>query len=307
MKLFTFSLIAIGSMISSQRSHGQTFVLTPSKDASIGFHDNYNSANTNYGNAIHYSGFSQPGASGGENAGMGIMAFDLSMLPPGTVIADARLDLFGCGPFGAGDAASVGDLGHNACYLERITTDWDEYTVTYNTQPLATTMHRAHLQWSTSVDEDYTDINVTAMVQDMINDPEHSFGIRIRLRNEEPTRAMAFWSKDGAPSDDLKPHLRITLQNEGLTSAQEIKSQVSESLIYPNPFHLKTTIEFNNDFSASKAHMLVVNMLGQVVSTQDVSGMKTAEFDARGLNPGVYRFMVIVDGLVAERGELLVN
>lgn len=105
----------------------------------------------------------------------------------------------------------------------------------------------------------------------------------------------------------MKPHLRITLQNEGLTSAQEIKSQVSESLIYPNPFHLKTTIEFNNDFSASKAHMLVVNMLGQVVSTQDVSGMKTAEFDARGLNPGVYRFMVIVDGLVAERGELLVN
>lgn len=119
MKLFTFSLIAIGSMISSQRSHGQTFVLTPSKDASIGFHDNYNSANTNYGNAIHYSGFSQPGASGGENAGMGIMAFDLSMLPPGTVIADARLDLFGC-------AHSVQEMQHRWVILDTMHVTWKE-------------------------------------------------------------------------------------------------------------------------------------------------------------------------------------
>jgi hypothetical protein len=47
-------------------AQAQTYVLTPTKDASIGFHDSYNSANTNYGNAIHYSGFSQPGASGGR-------------------------------------------------------------------------------------------------------------------------------------------------------------------------------------------------------------------------------------------------
>ncbi|MFI5134370.1 MAG: DNRLRE domain-containing protein, partial [Chitinophagales bacterium] len=210
MKKINITLIMLVAILSRLNAQ-QTYVLTPNHDASIGFHDFTNSANTNYGNAIYYGGFSQPGVFGGENAGMGIMSFDLSIVSMGTVISHASLDLFGCGPFGIGDAASVGDIGHDGSYLERITSSWDEYTVTYNTQPSATSKHRVHLLASTSVDEDYLGIDVTQMVQDMINDPNHSFGIRIRLRAQNPTRALAFWSRDGAPSPDKLPTLTITI------------------------------------------------------------------------------------------------
>jgi hypothetical protein len=238
---------------------------------------------------------------------MGIMAFNLSMIPTGTEIADARLDLYGSGPFGAGDAASVGDLGHNACYLERITADWDEYEVTYNTQPLTTTKHRAHLTWSSSVDQDYLNIDITAMIQDMVNDPQHSFGIRIRLRNEEPTRALAFWSMDGAPSEDLKPHLRITLGNELVNVASSPVIKITESSVYPNPFSLKTTIQFVHDFSGARAEMEVINYLGQIVSTKDVSGLSSIEFDAHGLKPGVYRFIIMENGMTVEGGKFMIE
>src|ERR1041385_8929062 len=112
-----------------------TVTLTPSADASIGFQDFTNSANTNYGSADHYSAFSQAGAFEGENAGHGIMKFDLSQIPIDATIISADLNLYGRGPYGVGDAVSVGDTGDNACYLERIISDWSEFTVTWNTQP----------------------------------------------------------------------------------------------------------------------------------------------------------------------------
>ena len=301
--LFTFLLL----IVSCLSVFAQDYILTPNHDCSVGYHDYTNSADNNYGYAIYYGSFSQPGYLGGVNAGMGLMSFDLSAIPPGTVITDARLDLFGCGPFGGGDAASVGDIGHNASYLERITQPWDEYTVTYNTRPHATPEHRVHLLWSTSIDEDYTNVDVTQLVQDMINDPDHSFGIRIRLRNGKPTRALAFWSRDGAPSEDLQPHLRITVEGLKNQVSQNSPQAVLNSNVFPNPFQSSAKIEFHNDYSNDHAELRVYNVFGQVVFTIDVSGKSSVEIVRGNLATGLYQFAIIRNNSIAEFGKFVIE
>ena len=70
----------------------------------------------------------------------------------------------------------------NASYIERVTTDWTESTVTYNTQPSTSTIHRVLLPESTTADDkNYIDYDVTEMVQDMLNNPGESFGFMLRL------------------------------------------------------------------------------------------------------------------------------
>jgi len=304
-KFLLSSIVATLFLVASTKA--QNYVLTPNHDCSVGFHDFTNSADNNYGNAIYYGGFSQPGAFGGENAGMGLMSFDLSAIPEGTIITDARLDLFGCGPFGGGDAAEVGDLGHNASYLERITSSWEEYTVTWNTQPHATKEHRAHLQWSTSVDEDYIDINVTQMVQDMIDDPTHSFGIRIRVRNQTPTRALAFWSRDGAPSEDLQPHLRITVSGMKSPLVDDGRSIPQMASVFPNPFHSSAQIQLVNESDAQNAELRVYNIFGQLMLNLNVTDQSSIEIERGNLAKGFYQFAIIKENSIVEFGKFVIE
>lgn len=68
---------------------------------------------------------------------------------------------------------------------------------------------------------DYLDLNVTGMIQDMVNDAENSFGFLIKILKEELYRRVGLSSSDH-PVSDKWPKLVITLDCEPPTAGFEI-------------------------------------------------------------------------------------
>jgi len=304
-----FSAITSFLLLLATLANAQDYVLTPFQDASVGYSTGTNDVNTNYGHDQLFAAFSQPDGSGGVNAGRGLMQFDLSMIPPGTVIADARLDLFGSGAVGGSQIGNIGSTGHNACFLERITSPWTDSTVTFNTQPSVTHINRVYLPHSTSVDENYLHINVTAMVQNMVNHPNKSYGFRLKLRKEVPTKGLLFWSTNGAPSSDQYATLKITLGQPKLQSVSNevVSTPRLNSNIAPNPFHDNAQINFANDLSNSKAELRIYNLFGQIVRTMDVSGKASIVIERNNLAQGLYHFVVISNQGIIESGKFIIE
>lgn len=178
---------------------------TSGKDAMIWT----NNPNTNYGTTRDFKAMAWTW-SGAPGVRRSLIDFDLSGVPAGAQIVDARLSLYfnpnsGDVPFTGGHSSLSGS---NASVLQRITSQWDESTVTWNNQPATTTQNEVQLPQSTSPTQDYLDIDVTAMVEDMIADPS-SGGFMIRLQTEQHFRVLLFASSDDLNAA-LHPKLEIT-------------------------------------------------------------------------------------------------
>lgn len=135
------------------------------------------------------------------------VSFNLSGIPMGTVITSATLELF--------HYNSISNIGHstlsgpNDASIYRVTQPWDENTLTWNTQPTTTAINSLFVPVSSTTTEDYA-LNVTALVQDMINDPANSFGFMFRQNLEVHYRSMLFASSD-MTNPAKHPKLTITL------------------------------------------------------------------------------------------------
>lgn len=119
------------------------------------------------------------------------LEFDLSSIPAGAVILDAKLSLY------AYDGAELHSEmnGSNACWVERITSDWEEIGLLWSTQPSTTVMNRIEIPGTSDVNKNYT-LDVKTLLQDMVNDPSNSFGFAFRLQNESYYRRMVFCTSD---------------------------------------------------------------------------------------------------------------
>ena len=128
---------------------------------------------------------------GSAGAFRSLLKFDLSGVPSGAEIETATLSLYHNPTSG-----SNGHEGANAANLQRVTMPWSENTVTWNSQPSTTSANQVALLTSTSETEDYPNVDVTALVQDMVNDPANSHGFMLRLADETAFRSMKFASSD---------------------------------------------------------------------------------------------------------------
>jgi hypothetical protein len=145
---------------------------------------------------------------------------DLQSIPQGTTVNYAYLSLYGVPTSGAND---LGSYGSNACYVQRVTSTWNESTVTWNNQPTTTTTNQVTLPGSNGVQWNYhvIDLNITNLLQDIINlPPAQRYGLCIRLQTEVYYRSMLFTSSENADAS-RHPKLRIGLNFCSASAARE--------------------------------------------------------------------------------------
>ncbi len=155
--------------------------------------------------------------SGSPNTARSLIDFDFSSIPEGTRITSAYLSLYNDpNPLGNNSGkhseASVYPAtgGDNVAYLKRITSTWEASTVSWNEQPTITETNRVYIHPSTDAHEDYLDINVTALIQDIINNKASSFGFMIMLETEAYYRLLIFGGSENA-DPTKRPKLVINI------------------------------------------------------------------------------------------------
>lgn len=250
-------------------AHAQTtLILAPSQDAELGYHDNFGSANTNYNSSTHCSAFAQPGASGGVNKGRGLMKFDLSSIPPDATVFGAFLTLFPSGPLAPGTVTSVGSTGQNASKVYRITAPWADNTVTWNNQPATTNLNAAALPQSTYSMQTYLNIDVSALVQDMVADPSNSFGFMLKLDNETPSRGLLFYG-GLAPNSDMRPQLVVAYGDCDKVNIDENDQGAGRLTISPSILSPGASVQLDMGRNVSgSSNLVLLNNLGQPVYTR---------------------------------------
>ncbi|MFA4853644.1 MAG: DNRLRE domain-containing protein [Bacteroidales bacterium] len=216
--------------------------------------------------------------SGTPTIGRSLIDFDLSAIPSNATIISATLSLYY--HYSTNTTGHSTLSGSNACWLKRITSSWDEMTVTWNNQPSTTTQNEVVLPASINDTMDYPNIDVTNLISDIYNNPSTGYGMMLMLQTEQYYRSLLFASSD-APEINKKPKLEICYHFNA--SVPEIKILNTNSLsVYPNPATNNLIIE-----APQKASIEILNLQGQLIKTLAASSNKTS-VDVSAFPSGVY-------------------
>lgn len=138
------------------------------------------------------------------NMSRSFLDFDLSIIPPEARIDSAYISLFFNYTSGYGDEHS----GETNFIIRRLLSDWDESSITWNTQPSATPVNQVSVDGASSPYQDFPEIDITALIQDYTADPDNSYGLLFRLVDEAAYRRLIFSSSDH-PIQTVRPKLDI--------------------------------------------------------------------------------------------------
>jgi hypothetical protein len=165
-------------------------------------------ANTNYYNQARNMASAWTISGGYTTFWRTLFKFNLSSIPSGAVIQSATLYLYS-DPTSTGNSGTTNNQlsGSNAVYFEKVTTNWGETTVNWNTQPATTTSGRIWQQSSTSTTENIQ-VNLTSFVQEWVNAPSTNHGMRMALENEQYYRGRSYASEDHT-NTAIRPKLVI--------------------------------------------------------------------------------------------------
>lgn len=144
--------------------------------------------------------------SGTESTALSLFDFDLSQIPENAVITYASLSFYHTTGSGLEKPDNFG--GANT-YIERIIAPWDESTVTWNTKPEATTQGQVYVSTYDSSHKNYSDIEVTGLLEDMLSNPNESHGFSMRLRRTSPFRNLSVYSESYS---DLTKHPKLNIK-----------------------------------------------------------------------------------------------
>jgi hypothetical protein len=167
-------------------------------------------ANTNYGWSEDFAAAAWTN-NGADSKLRSLIRFDLTSIPANSSIVSATLSLYHNPSSLNGDHSSLS--GSNESVIQRVTTPWDENVVTWQNQPNTTTINQVILPQSTSTSQNYININVQALVQDMVNSPTTNFGFLLKMVSETAYRRMIFASSDH-PNSELHPRLTIVYNRD---------------------------------------------------------------------------------------------
>ncbi|HEY2649665.1 MAG TPA: DNRLRE domain-containing protein [Puia sp.] len=116
----------------------------------------------------------------------------LDGMPDSATIISAKLSLYG---ISVGTAAPQGNsVGiDNSVWIQRLTTDWNPDSVSWNSRPTSVELNEASIPASTTIwNNDALNIDVTALVNDLLNN--NNYGFALQGKTEEIYRSMSFAS-----------------------------------------------------------------------------------------------------------------
>jgi hypothetical protein len=162
----------------------------------------------NYGKLedIHIYSWTQGGV---LNVNRVLIDFKLNRIPASAIIDSAFLSLY-FNPVSAYNkvGGNKGNQGQDSIVIRRVTSDWNEKDVTWNKQPETTGENQLIIPKTGDATADYTNIDVTNIVQDIVNDDHGRYGIMVRHQNEKPYNVV-FFASGNHPNKQLHPTLRI--------------------------------------------------------------------------------------------------
>jgi hypothetical protein len=111
--------------------------------------------------------------------------------------------------FPTGSSETQYSVNTNNFYVERITQNWAENIVTWNTQPATSTVNRVTVPNSTSTTQNYV-IDISAMALQWICDGVPNYGVKLTLVNEssDTYKRVSLATREHATSS-LHPKLRL--------------------------------------------------------------------------------------------------
>lgn len=193
--------------------------------------------------------------------------FDLSSIPIDATIINATLFLYAIPTTPQHSTLS----GSNSALIERVIEPWDEYAIDWSTQPSTTSTNSVVLPMSTSPTEDYV-VNVSSLVQDMIDFPGSSYGFGFKLENENYYRSMSFCSSD-FPDPTKWPKLEITYC---VPSSDTIDVETCESYTVPSGDETYLVSGVYQDTLSSSGgcdSILTINVgISDLIATSNVDG-----------------------------------
>ena len=244
------------------------------EDATI---DDYNPAG-NYPNEIEYASRAWT-ISSVPTIWRSLFKFDFPCGMSGVNIQSAYLSLYYAAQNGFGNEQHQSLTSSDESVVQRITSPWAENTVTWNNQPTATPQDQVILPQSTSGTQNYTHMDVTAMVQSMVNFSNNGF--LLKLTNETYYASMLFASGDN-PDTSKRAKLEICYYSTAGISTINAENDFS---IYPVPSNGNFTME---NRAQSAKHVVVYNMLGEVVCQPFSMGAMELKVIRLDLKPGIY-------------------
>ncbi|HEY6162588.1 MAG TPA: DNRLRE domain-containing protein [Bacteroidia bacterium] len=272
------------SFLSTRAAASVTLTLQP--DATAGkdalLHGLNTEVNVNYGSNVQFAAdawtFSNtPGTI------RSVVEFDLSPITNGSMVISATLDLYAWDQ--TGGLGQHSDLsGPNDFILQRVITSWTESTVTWNSQPSTTSVNQVTSPGTSNPTQDYS-INVTTLVQDMINDPANSHGFLLKLANESYYRRINFCSSDHSIAAK-RPKLTIVYSPTGIADPH---IELLDLNVFPIPAKNKLNVNVrpgHYDFTVS-------DMTGRTVLAGHMEGSER-NIDLGDLVSGVY-FITVRD------------
>lgn len=279
-----------------------TILTEPIKGKDAMLHGLPSLANTNWANEQQFpaSAWTHSGVFGIIRS---VIEFELVNIPLNAVLTSATLDLYAIdNTSGLGYHSSLS--GPNNAWLERIIVPWDETTVTWNNQPATTILNRVEMPASTSASQNYTDIDVLNLVQDMLNNPTSSFGFMLKLQDENMYRLLNFCSSDHT-NPALRPKLRICYTLSNNTPKIQHSNQ-NELYVYPNPANNIINIEFHrNEYSDSNLFS-VINNLGENVFTAILDKPLTT-INTSLMPSGMYFYTFSNDKELLKSGKIIIH
>ncbi|MBS2100293.1 DNRLRE domain-containing protein [Carboxylicivirga linearis] len=157
----------------------------------------------NYGDLkdIHLYAWTQ---NGGTNINRVAIDFDLSAIPQEAQIDSAFLSLY----FDDDSNYGTEHKGDNSFMIQRITSDWDESTITWNTQPNTTEVNQVNVSSASLPTQDFTDIKLTDLIIDLFENKDNRHGLMLKLENEVVYKLLLIASSDN-PNETIRPKLDV--------------------------------------------------------------------------------------------------